>query len=179
MSDLKQAAQQALEALDGVLDTYGEPLDKLSIAGGTYEALYCRDAITALRAALAEPTPFQPDWSLLEATQESLREHMEEVRQLREQTTALDAKLGELEQVEPVASVTECEACFTPDVCQLRGTCDHYAAERLRVAAPPQREPLTDEQVYEGWADGDRQSRSAFEDGVRYAERAHGIGGKE
>lgn len=43
---------------------------------------------------------------------------------------------------EPVASVTECEACFTPDVCQLRGTCDHYAAERLRVAAPPQREPL-------------------------------------
>ena len=42
---------------------------------------------------------------------------------------------------EPVASVTECEACFTPDVCQLRGTCDHYAAERLRVAAPPQREP--------------------------------------
>lgn len=45
-----------------------------------------------------------------------------------------------LAAAEPVASVTECEACFTPDVCQLRGTCDHYAAERLRVAAPPQRE---------------------------------------
>ena len=52
---LEDAARQALEALDGVLDTYGEPVDKLSIAGGTYEALYCRDAITALRAALAEP----------------------------------------------------------------------------------------------------------------------------
>ena len=52
---LKDAARQALEALDGVLDTYGEPLDKLSIAGGTYEALCCRDAITDLRAALAEP----------------------------------------------------------------------------------------------------------------------------
>ena len=34
----------------------------------------------------------------------------------------------------PVASVTECEACFTPDACQLRGKCDHYAAEQLRVA---------------------------------------------
>lgn len=33
-----------------------------------------------------------------------------------------------------VAHVSECEACFTPDVCQLRGTCDHYSAERLRVA---------------------------------------------
>lgn len=34
-----------------------------------------------------------------------------------------------------VPTVTECEACFTPDVCQLRGTCDHYAAKRLRVSA--------------------------------------------
>lgn len=34
-----------------------------------------------------------------------------------------------------IATVTECEACFTPDVCQLRGTCDHYRAELLRVAA--------------------------------------------
>jgi len=37
-------------------------------------------------------------------------------------------------QIETVATVTECEACFTPDVCQLRGTCDHYSAERLRIA---------------------------------------------
>jgi hypothetical protein len=34
-----------------------------------------------------------------------------------------------------VATVSECEACFTPDVCQLRGTCDHYRAELLRIAA--------------------------------------------
>lgn len=34
----------------------------------------------------------------------------------------------------PVAVITECEACFTPDVCQLRGTCDHYSAEQVRVA---------------------------------------------
>lgn len=36
-----------------------------------------------------------------------------------------------------VAHVSECEACFTPVVCQLRGTCDHYAAGRLRVAREP------------------------------------------
>jgi hypothetical protein len=35
-----------------------------------------------------------------------------------------------------VATVTECEACFTPDACQLRGKCDHYAAEQLRVQKP-------------------------------------------
>ena len=40
-----------------------------------------------------------------------------------------------LEPERAVATVTECEACFTPDVCQLRGTCDHYRAELLRVAA--------------------------------------------
>ena len=61
MSNLREAAQDALAALNGVLDTYGEPLDKLSIAGGTFEALVCRDAITALRAALAQP---EPEWVL-------------------------------------------------------------------------------------------------------------------
>lgn len=48
---------------------------------------------------------------------------------------ALDAAITQAERAQPVATVTECEACFTPDVCQLRGTCDHYSAERLRVAA--------------------------------------------
>jgi hypothetical protein len=43
---------------------------------------------------------------------------------------AMDA----IERAATVATVTECEACMTPDVCQLRGTCDHYAAERLRIA---------------------------------------------
>ena len=42
---------------------------------------------------------------------------------------------------EPVACVTECEACFTPDACQLRGTCDHYAASQLRIAPTAQPAP--------------------------------------
>ena len=52
---------------------------------------------------------------------------------------ALRAALAQQEQG-PVATVTECEACFTPDVCRLRGTCDHYSAQKLRVAHPPRRE---------------------------------------
>ena len=46
---------------------------------------------------------------------------------------ALAAREGE----PAVAVISECEACFTPDVCQLRGKCDYYAADRLRVAAAP------------------------------------------
>ena len=61
---------------------------------------------------------------------------------------ALRAALAQQEQG-PVATVTECEACFTPDVCRLRGTCDHYSAQKLRVAHPPRREwvSLTEEEI--------------------------------
>lgn len=89
---------------------------------------------------------------------------------------------------EPVAHVSECEACFTPDACQLRGTCDHYAAEKLRIAAAPQpapaRVPLTDEQL---WQSDEIMSLNAdfgwpMETIVmfcRVIEAAHGIKAKE
>jgi hypothetical protein len=59
--------------------------------------------------------------------------------QIAAQDTLRAALAASEVQAEPgaVATVTECEACFTPDVCRLRGTCDHYAAERLRIAAHP------------------------------------------
>lgn len=97
---------------------------------------------------------------------------------------ALRAALEAQPAREPVvAVVTECEACFTPDVCRLRGTCDHYLAERLRVSAAtqaPQRAPLTDEQIIDGYC---RQPHAdqfvqAFLRGARFAEHTHGIGGK-
>lgn len=59
------------------------------------------------------------------------------------------------EQPQPVAVVTECEACFTPDVCQLRGTCDHYSAEWLRVAPPPPLPPPA--AASSGWSRADWQ----------------------
>ena len=63
-----------------------------------------------------------------------------------------DAAVPAPAQPAEMATVTECEACFTPDVCQLRGTCDHYSAERLRVTKaapvpPAQAVPLTEEQM--------------------------------
>jgi hypothetical protein len=63
MSDLRAAAQQALEALEGLSEPY-----------------YVLKAQDALRAALEQE---EIDWSLLEATQSSLREHMAEIRRLR------------------------------------------------------------------------------------------------
>ena len=45
----------ALEALEGVLDNSPKVLDA-SISGGLYEVVQCRDAITAIKEALAQPT---------------------------------------------------------------------------------------------------------------------------
>jgi len=50
----KETLKLALEALEGVLDDAPKVLDA-SIAGGLYEVLQCRDAITAIKAALAQP----------------------------------------------------------------------------------------------------------------------------
>ena len=85
MSDLRTAAQQALEAFD---PKNGHPEHMWPFHVKGLQAQACK----ALRAALAEPEPFQPDWDRVEALQESLREHMEEVRQLR---AALAAAVAE------------------------------------------------------------------------------------
>ena len=47
----KEALRLALEALEGVLDDSPKVLDA-SISGGLYEVVQCRDAITAIKAAL-------------------------------------------------------------------------------------------------------------------------------
>ena len=53
-----EALKLALEALEGVLDDAPKVLDA-SIAGGLYEVVQCRDAITAIKEALAQP---ETDW---------------------------------------------------------------------------------------------------------------------
>jgi hypothetical protein len=53
-----EALRLALEALEGVLDDSPKVLDA-SISGGLYEVVQCRDAITAIKAALeAKDEPF-------------------------------------------------------------------------------------------------------------------------
>ena len=49
-----EALKLALEALEGVLDDSPKVLDA-SISGGLYEVVQCRDAITAIKEALAQP----------------------------------------------------------------------------------------------------------------------------
>ena len=56
----KEALKLALEALEGVLDNSPKVLDA-SISGGLYEVIQCRDAITAIKEALAQPEQHQ-DW---------------------------------------------------------------------------------------------------------------------
>jgi len=73
MNDLRTAAQQALEALEVNQWAVAEQAPHSDVMAHA-------DAITKLRAALAES---ERDWSLLEATQESLREHMAEIQQMR------------------------------------------------------------------------------------------------
>jgi hypothetical protein len=49
-----EALKLALEALKGVLDDARNVRDA-SISGGLYEVVQCRDAITAIKEALAQP----------------------------------------------------------------------------------------------------------------------------
>jgi len=60
----KEALKLALEALEGVLDDAQKVLDA-SIAGGLYEVVQCRDAITAIKAALAQPEQEPVAWKLM------------------------------------------------------------------------------------------------------------------
>jgi len=56
-----EALKMALEALEGVLDDAPKVLDA-SIAGGLYEVVQCRDAITAIKEALAQPEQEPVAW---------------------------------------------------------------------------------------------------------------------
>lgn len=59
-----EALKLAFEALEGVLDDAPKVLDA-SIAGGLYEVVQCRDAITAIKQALAQPEqePAGDEWT--------------------------------------------------------------------------------------------------------------------
>ena len=52
----EEALRLALEALEGVLDDSPKVLEA-SISGDLYEVVQCRDAITAIKEALAQPVP--------------------------------------------------------------------------------------------------------------------------
>ena len=83
-------------------------------------------ALTALRQALAQS---KQDWSLLKATQESLREHMAKVKKL-------EAQLAQLEQ-EPVAKHI-CNLWINPETSFYEvDRCTHPINEVFPVYAAP------------------------------------------
>jgi len=143
-------------------------------------------AIDALRTAIAEAAMRRltdtQDWSELEALRESLREHMAEIHRLR-------AALAEPEQepleywnaVEGWVKIEEVREHFDSVGC---GTIYKTAGEdRVPVyaAPPPQRKPLTEEEIDRAWRSVDYKiSYDNFRiEIVRAIERAHGIGGEK
>ena len=76
----RAVVEQALEALDEA-DTFHRNLPD--------QRARRLAAMAALRTALAES---ERDWSLLEATQASLREHMAEIRRLRAAIKAMEVE---------------------------------------------------------------------------------------
>ena len=163
MSELRKAAERALKALDGVLDTYGEPLDLMTISGGTYEALECRDAITALRAALA-----QPDESFCDSHCTWHDHHP-------------DCALAQPEQ-DPVAYLWqhgETNRTRIIERDQVWTANDQWNCVGPLYLHPPQRKPLTDDQidaiVRSNVTITDQNLACAVYMSMRELEAAHGI----
>lgn len=111
MTTLREAAALALEALESHL------------AHHEHGCVYLDPAVLALRAALAND--INQDWSLLEATQEALREHMAEIHRLR--AALAEPTSQESRQVEPMHP-------------EIRKLWEGYFDKCF--TAPPQRKPL-------------------------------------
>jgi len=81
------------------------------------------------------------------------------------------------EKQEPVAYTQgHCKEKAKPGGCQLHNLhCGYPACDRKATAAPPQRQPLTNETLWEMWV----ESPSDVLQFARIIERAHGIGGGE
>ena len=62
-----EALKLAIEALEGVLDNSPKVLEA-SISGGLYEVVQCRDAITAIKEALAQSEQESTNWHVIDPT---------------------------------------------------------------------------------------------------------------
>ena len=180
MTDLRTAAQQALEALEEATSYTSCPTWSPSM---TEE---CKAAASALRAALAEPVEYAVEPN---GKRSPLLTHMMNKR------TKEDTTLAEPEQ-EPVAWIDapeqiwlqvceddHCEVSFhehehTVSWCATKQNPLDVPYVRADFAAPPQRKPLTEEEIDElsrTMVKGDRSVNWL----CRAIERAHGIGGSD
>ncbi len=149
-----EALKLALEALEGVLDDSPKVMDA-SVSGGLYEVVQCRDAITAIKKALAQPEPFKPDYD----TEAVLVEEMQRMAKRIEDL--------EVEQ-EPVAWMTRDDGDGLWYSTNFKKSDD----DKPLYASPPKRQPLTDTALYEMMYGKD------FIQFARAIEQAHDIGDK-
>jgi hypothetical protein len=124
-----------------------------------------RKLVDALRTAIEKE---QRDWSMLEAAQESLREHMAEIGRLK-------AIIEQAEKQEPVPVLEVVNG-------QINRAWDAIPADfsgLLYTASPAaQRQPLTDEQIDELWREATLKPALTSEfvrSFTRAIEAAHGI----
>jgi hypothetical protein len=117
------------------------------------------------------------DWSLLEATQESLREHMAEIKRLKAAQPAPVQEPTVEDNSQDWAGMDGATAWHLinrhadgwADVAKMMG-------EWLAANTPPATVPLTDEQIIEHFKNKvDTGSLLSFADGVRYAEAVRNI----
>ena len=194
-TELRPAAQQALEILERL---HGGCTDS---DDGTVEAItvWCPEIIDALRAALAEPVQ-DTDEQVLDAMGQRIG--YGRVQQIAGQLwdarhgcaprgsmgvtvkdAAAPAPQRPAEPVqEPVGVVT---SMVKGGVTWHRWPSDMPDGTTL-YTAPPQRKPLTEEEIEKAYreiwrdlpSDFDHTSAGWIEMGIKYAERAHGIGGQ-
>ena len=138
MSTLRGAAQQALE-LRRLADKFSEGWhDGIKI--DATDIMLLVEVAAALEQPEQEPVAWIHKKHYLLGHAENMPPADKALAQGWEPLFTHPPRRETEQEQEPVATVTECEACFTPDVCRLRGTCDHYSAQKLRVAHPPRRE---------------------------------------
>ena len=99
-----EALRLALEALEGVLDDSPKVMEA-SISGGLYEVVQCRDAITAIKAAL-EANEFNPDWDTQAVLTEEIQRMAKRIEELEanDKPYALEASMfsNDRVKVDPV-----------------------------------------------------------------------------
>jgi hypothetical protein len=154
MTTLREAATQALEALENAEDQLAKPY-----------STGARCAITALRAALAEPVQ-EPEWEI-RADGARVRIDRWQIG-IRRIVALLWGNRREFE----VDEVVEAVRALVPNP-YVDG--DDEALPWQALAEPePQRKPLTDEEINSlGWEQG-----QSLRDFIRAIEQAHGIGSK-
>ena len=153
---MRQALELALEVIQDYVEEYG-PHDKDS--GAQY-------AINAIKEALAQPE----QWGASAVT------HPEYIAEQKAKTQELRSMLAQPEQ-EPVGEAYLCDRCHTPfnDAWECP-SCGHNMAVKEPVyTTPPQRKPLTDEQIKHLAIDVYSPHQEPLIVFARAIEAAHGI----